>query len=96
MIEAIMLDVDVRHGLQLAFSFRDQIGIVPSEVLQQLKHGPARHIKKFAYRYRHKIDVELVYIRRIRETQLKSFGLVITAFASVLFAVLSFAIEEEV
>ena len=35
-------------------------GLPPQELLAQLKHGPAKHLKQHAYEYTRHIDAELV------------------------------------
>ena len=49
-------------------------------MLQQLKAGPAAHMKKH--------DSEVILLRRVKEIQLRVLGFVATTIASALFAVM--------
>ena len=86
--EAVATDEAVLTGLAGAHLFKDAVmesgpGQVPNELLVQLKQGPGKHIKSFAYAYRHKIDAELTRIGRIRGLQQRAVALTGTAIISV-------------
>ena len=69
-------------GLAAAHLLKDAViktGQVPTEVLLQLKQGPAKHIKNHAYAYRRKVDAELTKIGRIRDLQQRAVALTGTA-----------------
>ena len=69
-------------GLAAAHLLKDAViktGQVPTEVLLQLKQGPAKHIKNHAYAYRRKVDAELTKIGRIRDMQQRAVALTGTA-----------------
>ena len=80
--DAIATDESALTGLAAAHLLKDaviKIGQVPSEVLLQLKQGPAKHIKNHAYAYRRKVDAELTKIGRIRDMQQRAVALTGTA-----------------
>ena len=87
--DAIATDESVLIGLAAAHLLKDAViksGQVPNELLLQLKQGPAKHIKNYAYAYRHKLDAELTKIGRIRDMQQRAVALtgtcIIAAFVS--------------
>ena len=57
--DAIATDESLLEGLAASHLLKDAVikqGQVPSELLLQLKQGPAKHVKNHAYTYRRKID----------------------------------------
>jgi len=94
-IESMVVDPKVIQGLGLAMTFTSVVGgasCAPGEVLQQLKDGPAHHIKQYAYKYRARVDVELINIRRVKDIQLRVVVAIGTTLASALFALMNLGI----
>ena len=84
--DAILTDAGLLRGLGVAHVFRDariESGRVPTFILSELKQGPAKHIKAYAYKYQQKLDRELARIRRIQTLQARLVALSGTAIASV-------------
>ena len=57
-------------------------GHTPTELLQALKQGPAKHVKYNAYAYRRTIDAELTRVGRIRDLQQRTVALAGTAIVA--------------
>jgi hypothetical protein len=68
-LECICMDEDVLKGIGAAQQLRNTVGTVPDELVKLLKQGPAQHLLQHAYEYRHRFDIELASIKRIKELQ---------------------------
>ena len=68
-IEGIFHDEAVSAVLSAAKQLRTINGPPPDELLQRMKSGLGKHIKKNGYGYTRKLEREIAQISRIRERQ---------------------------
>jgi hypothetical protein len=92
-LACIFIDLNVRTGLGFAEVFRDISGLAPATLLNIIKRGPAKHIKKRKFAYTQALKKEVAYINLILNYQARFIALLGTGVMTVGVAIGSFVAD---